>query len=125
MEQQQIEIVGVYPVPGHEGVHLVEVFVRESPEAFDIGGFTQEIPDRPEEEWEVTYDERYLNQEGDEVTADVFDEPSPGETTRAAFFFHGLDPARPLLTPFGAVELPPPMPMPERLARIITYEPPE
>lgn len=121
----EVQVVGLYPVTDHPGVHLVELIVEAPPEEFDIGDFTQEDPSLPDDEWPVPHDERYLNEGGDQVVGDLFEEPPSTPTTRLAFFLHGLDPARPLITPFGQVPLPAPQPMPARLAGLIEYEPPE
>jgi hypothetical protein len=122
-----VEIVGVYPVPGApEPVHLVEVAVRDSP-GFDAGDFVQPDPDEPEANWQTAYDERALDTSGSRAITDSFElSGRPDLLTgdvRLVFFMHYLDPAKPLRTPFGDVELPDPTARPDRLASI-EYEQP-
>jgi hypothetical protein len=105
-----IEIIGVYPVHGtKEPVYLVELLIREVTD-FDFGSVTQAIPGEPRSEWQVAYDERLLTS------------PETGGT-RAVFFFHYLDLAKPLETNLGSLVLPSPKDMPADL-RSIGYEPP-
>jgi hypothetical protein len=122
-----VEIVGVYPVPETpEPVHLVEVIVRDSP-GFDPGAFVQPDPDQPEENWQTAWDERALNESGDAPITESFElsrRPDLLEgDVRLVFFMHYLDPARPLMTPFGAVRLPDPSDRPQRLGTIEYDEP--
>ena len=92
-----------------EPCHLVEVVIRGGSGDVDFGDFTQPDGQRGRSEWQVAYDERVIAIDGD--------------ATRAAFFFHYLDFSQPLLTPFGAVEIPPESPVPPHLATI-EYEDP-
>ncbi len=73
----------------------------------------------------MAYDERLLDLEGESVQSDLFltrfdDWP---RDARVAFFFHDLDIARPLSTPFGEVSLPTPSTRPMRLA-MLAYDAP-
>jgi hypothetical protein len=105
-----IEIVGLYAVPdAAEPVHLLEVLVSSEVEEIDFGEFTQPR-DGPASNWQVAYDERWLDTARD-------------GRRRAIFFFHYLDPRRPLHTPFGLLALPPISQRPPHLADI-EYEPP-
>ena len=92
------------------------------------GEFTQEIPDAPTSRWQVAYDEEILNAEGDAIVADGFFDRDKVDLwegdIRIAFFFHFLDLARPLQTPFGDVALSPETPLPSRLL-IMKYEQPD
>ncbi len=123
----KIEPIGVYPVEAREPVHLVEVWVRAAERVFDIGGITQDLPDQPKSNWQVPYSEYVLNGAGDETLTEEFGAADKPELwkgdMRMAFFFHYLDFERPLLTPFGPVQLPRATELPERLS-IIRYEPP-
>jgi hypothetical protein len=121
-----VEVVGVYPVRDlPEPVHLVELWVRGS-EGFDPGEFVQPDPDQPEANWQTAWDERALDASGSRATAsfEISDKPEllQGDV-RLAFFIHFLNPAQPIRTPFGEVELPNPTQRPDRLASIV-YEPP-
>jgi hypothetical protein len=122
-----VEVVGVYPVPeAPEPCDLVEVVVRDS-QGFDPAQFVQPDPAQPEHNWQVAYDERALSASGDTPITESFelaDRPELLEgTVRLVFFMHYLDPALPLRTPFGEVELPAPTERPERLAAV-QYEQP-
>jgi hypothetical protein len=122
-----VEVVGVYPVPeAHEPVHLIELVVRNST-GFDPASFSQPDPDQPEENWQVAYDERALNESGDTPITGSFELSRRPDLlkgdVRLAFFMHYLDPTRPLMTPFGAVELPNPTDRPPRLSTIEYEEP--
>jgi len=100
---------GVHRVPGHERVFLIEIEVAGDVAAFDFGDVTQELPDEPRPNWQVAYDEKELGRQGGIV--------------RFAFFFHYLDPKKPLLTSFGAIVLPAESPIPQHL-RDLKYEGP-
>lgn len=122
-----VNIVGVYVVSGEISVHLVELIVRGSVGVFDLGSFTQEIPDQPDSNWQVAYDERFLDKSGLHI---LFDGTSARGNmalwmgdVRLAFFFHFIDFNKPLKTPFGDVEIPKETTMPTRLS-VIEYEPP-
>jgi hypothetical protein len=122
-----VEIVGVYPVPeAPEPVHLIEVVVRDSP-GFDPAAFVQPDPGQPEGNWQTAYDERALNESGDTPITDSFELSGRPDLLkgdlRLVFFMHYLDPARPLVTPFGTVELPNPSDRPPRLSTIEYEEP--
>jgi hypothetical protein len=114
----EVEIVGVYMVPdAPEPCHLVEVIVTDA-DPFEVGDFTQEMPGEPRENWQVPWDERFLTTSGD---AEAVAEPQG--TVRLAFFLHYLDPARPLMTPFGDGSMPAPIDTPTRLDWLQYEEP--
>ena len=115
----RVEILGIYPVEADEPCHLVELIVRESDRRFDVGAFTQEIPDEPRDDWQVPWDELFLDADGNSTVADH----SWSGDLRIVFFFHYLDQRRPLITPFGDYSLPDETPRPARLA-FLEYEPP-
>jgi hypothetical protein len=123
----KIEPIGVYPVEAKEPVHLLEVWVRNADGVFDMGGVTQEVPEQPRSNWQAPYSEHVLSAAGDEALTEEFgaaDKPDLWKgDMRLAFFFHYLDLERPLLTPFGPVQLPPASELPDRLS-MIRYEPP-
>jgi hypothetical protein len=121
-----VEIIGVYPVDGPEPCHLIEALIRDCDGAVDLGGFTQEVPGQRQENWQVPYLECLLDADGTAILADdyaMMTNPAfwRGDV-RVAFFFHYLDAARPLRTPFGGVQLPAPSRRPPRL-RMVEYEP--
>ena len=94
---------------------------------FDPARFVQPDPGEPEENWQVAYDERAMNVTGDTAITDSFELASRPDLlqgdVRLVFFMHYLDAARPLITPFGALELPTPTDRPQRLSSIEYEEP--
>ncbi|SOC45089.1 hypothetical protein [Ureibacillus acetophenoni] len=116
-----VEVIGVYEV--NEDVHLIELKIDTKPSDVNVEGFTQEIEGVSKDDWQVAYDEYYLNDEGSKVIGDFFNKPAEDLTpTRIAFFLYFVDFTTPLLTPFGKVNLPSPLHMPERLKDIIEFE---
>ena len=98
-------VVGIYRFAADEPVHLVELQIEGNADDFNIDEITQEVPGQPRSNWQVVYDERQSGQ------------------NRFTFFFHYLDPSKPLLSPAGPLVLPPESPVPEHLLGI-EYEPP-
>jgi len=119
-----IRIVGVYKVKAAEPCHLVEMEVTGLSGQLDLYGITQELTNQPRLNWQVPYDEQYLsmNGKGPLDARDPWSQPQAPDF-RLVFFFHYLDFAKPLMTPFGQVELPQPEKKPERL-HFVDYEPP-
>ncbi len=116
-----VEIIGVYEV--NEDVHLIEIKVDTKPSDLNVDGFTQEIEGVSEDDWQVAYDEYYLNDDGSKVIGDFFNRPKEEiSSTRIVFFLYFVDFSIPLSTPFGKVNLPSPQQMPIRLKDIIEFE---
>jgi hypothetical protein len=121
---EQIDIVGIYHVPEHKGVSMVEVIVHAPYTDFDPDGFMKPVPQTDPDTWERADDVRYLNPEGSLMIGDRFQRPiRTYPETRMVVFFHDLDITMPLVTPYGLLPLPKRRPMPERLRRIIQYHP--
>jgi hypothetical protein len=99
----------------------------------NVDEFRQEDPGVRPENWQVAYDDRFLDGEGTSFISERWAtswrplDPAAAEPARSRliFFIHFLRFDRPLGTPYGLVDLPPPSSMPERLARILAYEPPD
>lgn len=102
-------VIGVHPIQASEPVHLIELEMEGDIDDFDLGEVTQEEPGQPPSNWQVPYDEREIANQGGRV--------------RYAFFFHFLDPSRPLLSPIGPLALPSETPVPDHL-RDVHYEEP-
>jgi hypothetical protein len=123
----KIEVIGVYPIEASEAVHLVELWIRGARGIIDLGKITQATPGQPRENWQVPYDERILNASGDAVVAEGFEVSEKPELwqgdVRIVFFFHYLDFAKPLITPFGNVPVVMESELPQRLS-MIEYEEP-
>jgi len=106
---EKLTVLGVHPVTSEEPCHLIEIAVLGLEKELDFGQITQEADGQPRDNWQVPYDEQVL-------------EEARGKA-RYAFFFHYLDLAKPLLTPFGPQQLPKPTKMPNHL-KGIKYDPP-
>lgn len=116
----RLEVIGVHPVEGTaRPCHLVEVIVRDSDGDFAIFDITQQRPGLKQVEWQIPHCARLLDAAGERVLADAAGTCDLIDLwlgdVRMAFFFHHLDPALPLRTPFGEVSLPAPTPLPARL----------
>jgi hypothetical protein len=101
----QARVIGIHSIPADEPVHLVELELGENATDFDFGEITQEVPGQPRSNWQTAYDEREIGK------------------NRFAFFFHYLDPEKPLLSPFGPLALPPESPASQHL-QDVEYEQP-
>ena len=94
---------------------------------FVLDGATpgQAIPGEAEDNWQVPYDEHFLNSEGTTIlNPDYPDEIPRSVDLRVAFYFHYLDLSRPIKTPFGDMSLPEVTKKPGRLS-ILEYDPPD
>lgn len=113
-----IEVVGVYPIDTVEAIHMIEVIISDPFDDVDWLAFTQTGAD-------LVTDVDGSEDAGNASTAHAPQpvEDLPGGLTRVVFFFHALDVAQPLESPFGAIQLPPPINRPARLAAI-DYGPP-
>lgn len=121
----EMRIVGVHPVEGADGCYLIESIITDSTAQPDFGQITQPNQDRDRSNWQVAYDEKMLDDDGESVLADLFLTRFEGwpDRARVSFFFHDLDVERPLDTPYGDATVPPPTPRPARL-KMLVYEAP-
>jgi hypothetical protein len=103
-------------------LYLIEVMVNCPAGSFDFSDVGQ-VESGPADLRQAVYDEQYLTPNGQALYGDGSEAP-PEASFRAAFFLHFLDPTLPLKTPLGSVDLPKPTPMPERLAKLVPYDPP-
>ena len=106
-----------------EGVVLVEVVVRNPDECFDLADFTQPRIGIPEDRWQVPWAEAYLSVDGDSLAVERWSDPGPAGDLRIAFFMYDWQPDIPLRSSYGEVACPQVQEMPERLARLVPYEP--
>ena len=114
----RVEVIGVYPIKAPEPCHLIELRFVDVEQPISFAGITQENRNQPRSSWQVAYDERWLDSEGQREIG------SPdGTNARTAFFFHYLDFHKPLQTSAGSLELPLPSKVPDRL-KFIEYLPP-
>lgn len=117
-------VIGIYAVEALEPCHLVELEFDDFAGPIDFMGFTQEVAGQPQDNWQVPWDERFLDVLGEHElnSANPAAQPTAGHF-RVTFFFHYLDIVKPLLSPVGPLQLPPPAPRPARLA-FIQYDSP-
>jgi hypothetical protein len=118
----QVEVLGVYPVDEtEEPCHLIELRIRDHHGPFDAGWFYQ--PPRLKNQNEQTvWLEHLLNADGTSGAETSGEFEIDGEA-RIAFFMHYLEKNWRLAYPNGIVQLPKPVPMPERLKFIEYSEP--
>ena len=120
-----MELIGIYTVDNSPNVHLVEVTFDSPPDKVDVGQITQEVTGQPRDNWQSPWDEKYLDDKGENIIGDYFDIPKGGEKTRLVFFFHDIDFSRPLLTQQGQLVLKKPILLPDRLKDKLVYESPD
>ncbi|WP_289056196.1 hypothetical protein [Carboxylicivirga marina] len=117
------ELVGIYTIPNHNDVKLIEIVIDEHIADFDPGQITQEQKGQDKLNWQTAYDEKYLNEEGNEIIGDDFDKPNGLTRFRVVFFFHYLDFNKSLISQYGLIKLKQEIDLPDRLSKIIEYEP--
>lgn len=107
--EKSAEIVGVYLFDSRNLCHLIEMRLKGWDVDTFIGGITQADSSLAQENWQVPWDERIMEAEGDEATV--------------VFFFHFLKVGQPLDTPAGPLQLPQAGSLPDRLSHV-EYEQP-
>jgi len=118
------QLLGVYQVKGTSDVHLFELQINTPPKNVDVSSFAQKDDKLPKDSWQTAYDERFLNEDGTEVIGSFLEQNSLiGEKTHIVFFLYFVDFNKPLLSQYGEILLPEPSSMPDRLSRIIEFEP--
>lgn len=125
MESNPIaQLLGVYRIGGTSDVHLFELFIHSAPKDVNLSSFTQKDESLPPDSWQVAYDEHFLNEEGASVIGTFLEQSRlTGSETRLTFFLYFVDFNKPLSSQYGDLVLPTPSPLPERLAKIIEFEP--
>lgn len=135
MKNDTVEIIGVYRLEkdhikdcdemdnpeNAENAMIIEMVVRKPLCEFDLMEITQTDKSLPKDDWQVVYDETFLNESGTEVIDEEIVFNSGHETIRFVFFFHYLDFDKPMQTSFGDVPLKPPTTLPARLRGKIEY----
>ena len=120
-----MELKGIYNVDDKPDVHLIEIMFDDSPGNVDVGQITQGIEGQPRGNWQSPWDEKYLDDKGEEIIGNYFDLPKEKTKTRLIFFFHDLNFSRPLLTQYGPCILVKPTRLPPRLKDKLIYERPD
>ncbi len=121
-----MKVVGIYPIQADEPVHLAELEIESEDSYANIGQITQEVPGQRRDNWQSPYMEQLLDEDGSTPIAEDFEIPNKKdewkEKRRVVFFFHYLDLAKNLSTPWGDLPLPSEEEKPDRLK--VEYEPP-
>lgn len=121
----EIYFIGVYEIEEQKDVHLLELGIKTNYQNIDVEEFTQEQDGIHKMNWQTPWDEKFLNEDGTKITGDWMTSPDEkSDFTRFAFFLHNIDFDKPLLTPFGEVEILHPIKIPIRISSIIKYEKP-
>jgi len=95
---------------------LIECEVSDADESFDVGDFRHPDSDQ------AAYDEVFLTSDGSVLLPDSYPRPQTSHFC-VAFFLHFFQPESPLLSSYGSLRLPSVTAMPERLNRLVPYEP--
>ena len=106
-----------------ESTVLVEVFVRNRDGRFKVGDFSQPQDGVPRDNWQVAWAEAYLSEDGESLFVERWGDAPKADTFRVAFFIHCWNPNAPLLTSYGERRCPEVNKMPERLHKLVPYEP--
>jgi len=126
MNDLLVKLIGLYSVDENPDVTLVELMISRKADEIQIGEFTQEIQNEPPLNWQAPFAEKYLSLDGEKIIGDDFDLPEIlTDTTRLTFFIYFLDPSKPLLTPFGPLQLTQKQVQPKRIKDLIMFEDPE
>jgi hypothetical protein len=104
-----------------DGLALIEIKLDRKDKRFDLCKFMQEEPGISRDNWQVAYDEHFLDTDGTRI----IEEPRIGESLRVAFYLHFTKFDQPLITPYGPIALPKPTEIPERLKNLFKYIPPD
>lgn len=121
-----VEIIGAYYVDEQPDASLLELIVHKPFHEITITGFTQEIEGQHFDDWQVPFNEKYLDPQGENIKGDDLVTPTElSRSCRLTLFIYFLDYDKPLITPFGEINLPAKTAAPERITRIIRFEDPE
>lgn len=101
---------------------LVELQTHCRDERFHVNDFKQEL-ELPPDQWQAAWMEVCLSDDGTALQTKPFAPWPPSGDLRVAFYMHLWDTERPLETSYGPVVCPTPTSMPDRLWRLIPYEP--
>ena len=119
----RIEVIGVYPLElAEQPCHLVELRVADHHGSFDVGTLLQPRADGNSALEQAPYLEHVLDESGTSGVQPFGDINVSGHA-RIAFFMHYLEENWRLRFKEGVVELPQPIPLPERLQFIEYYAP--
>ncbi len=104
-------------------VVLVEALVTNRDSRFSVSDFTQPREGLLKDDWQAAWAEAYLAPDGESLLVERWGSLPDESSFRVAFFLHYWDSGQPLHTSYGAVNCPKVQEMPERLQRLVPYEP--
>jgi hypothetical protein len=105
---------------------VVEALVSHADENFYVGDFVQPDPSRPEGQWQVAWNEKFLTADGEALLPERRSRAIPDERQfRIVFVIHFWKVDQPLHSSYGVLSLPTTQPLPERLWQLAPYERPD
>lgn len=106
-----------------ESIALIEVLIKNRDAQFKCGDFTQRQVGVSRENWQAAWAEAYLSVDGEALVVDRWNAPPQVDDFRCTFFLHFYQPGKPLITSYGECKCPAIDEMPERLSRLVPFEP--
>lgn len=105
---------------------VLEVLVSNPDANFEVGAFAQPDPSRPENSWQVAWNEKFLTFDGEKLLDVSQRQTKPdAKQYRVVFVIHHWKRGLPLKSSYGELALPSMQPLPERLWRLTPYELPD
>jgi hypothetical protein len=102
---------------------LVEALVRDRNDRFQAGDFCQPRDGEERDSWQVAWAVAYLSLDGESRLEARWPDAPEVKDFRVAFFIHYWEDDEPLLSSYGELRCPAVREMPERLRRLVPYEP--
>ena len=126
MTESSIQLIGHYSVDNNPDISLIELLINKKANDIDLLEFTQEVANEPRANWQAPFEEKYLDLDGNKIIGDDIDLPSDTiNKTRMTFYIYFLDASKPLVTPFGYLQLTEKIEQPKRIKDIIVFNDPE
>lgn len=107
-----------------DDVAIIEVLVTDPDAAFNMSEFVQPDSLRPENNWQVAWNETFLTPDGETVIGEYPCNLPDMLQYRVVFAIHYWNPDLPLRSSYGELALPAMEALPERLWRLTPYEVP-
>jgi hypothetical protein len=102
---------------------LIEALVRDRDDRFKTDHFCQPLDGVDRDSWQVAWAEAYLSLDGESRLEVRWPDVPEAKDFRVAFFIHYWEDDEPLLSSYGELRCPAVQQMPERLRRLVPYEP--
>jgi hypothetical protein len=106
-----------------ESVALIEVLIKDRDSRFQVGDFTQPQEGVPRDRWQAPWAEAFLTPDGESLLVEQGGESPDDHHFRCAFFLLCYETDKPLRTSYGELNCPPVEEMPERLRRLVSFNP--